>query len=85
MEGVIASFRRGKNIQSNNQMIVLVKGYSTKDKAKELAGKKVTWESPAKKQIVGKVSMPHGNKGSVRVIFEKGMPGQSLGTKVKIE
>ncbi|HLC65100.1 MAG TPA: 50S ribosomal protein L35ae [Candidatus Nanoarchaeia archaeon] len=85
MEGVIASFRRGKNIQTNNQMIVLVKGYSSKVKAKELVGKKAVWESPAKKQIIGKVTMPHGNKGAVRVLFEKGMPGQSLGTKVKIE
>ena len=27
----------------------------------------------------------HGNKGAVRVKFEKGLPGQAISTKVKIE
>ncbi len=85
MEGTIASFRRNKRVVSHNQMILLVKGVASKEKAKDLIGKKVTWESPAKKQIIGKISLPHGNKGAVRVIFETGMPGQSLGSKVKIE
>ncbi|MBI4439991.1 50S ribosomal protein L35ae [Candidatus Woesearchaeota archaeon] len=85
MEGIIASFRRGRTTQSNNQMVVIVKGYSDKETSKELVGKKVVWESPAKRQISGKIASPHGNKGAVRVIFERGMPGQSLGTKVKVD
>ncbi len=84
MEGIIASFRRGKRTQTMNQMIIVVKGYENKDKAKELVNKAVTWKSPAGKEIKGKVSNVHGNKGAVRAIFEKGMPGQSLGTKVVI-
>lgn len=84
MEGVIASFRRGKRTQKMNQMILVVKGYENKDKSKELVNKTVIWKSPAGKEIKGKVSNVHGNKGAVRVIFEKGMPGQSLGTKVVI-
>ncbi len=84
MEGTIASFRRGKRTQKMNQVILVVKDYENKDKAKELVGKAVTWKSPAGKEIKGKVSNVHGNKGCVRVIFEKGMPGQSLGTKVTI-
>ena len=27
---------------------------------------------------------PHGGKGIVRVIFEKGLPGQAITTKVQI-
>ena len=35
--------------------------------------------------IVGKITCTHGNKGAVRVVFDKGLPGQSLGQEVKIE
>ncbi|MBD3263386.1 50S ribosomal protein L35ae, partial [Candidatus Woesearchaeota archaeon] len=62
-----------------------VSGVESKDSAEKLVGKTVIWESPAKKQIKGKITAPHGNKGSVRVLFEKGMPGQSFGAKVNIE
>ena len=48
-----------------------------------LVGKDILWKSPASKEIKGKISSIHGNTGSVRVIFEKGMPGQAIGTKVK--
>jgi hypothetical protein len=35
-------------------------------------------ESPAGKEIRGKISDAHGNKGLVRAIFEKGLPGQAI-------
>lgn len=85
MEGVIANFRRGRHTQTNNHMIIKIEGYSDKEKAKELVGKKVVWTSPAGKELVGKIAAPHGNKGAVRAIFDTGMPGQAVGTKVKIE
>ncbi|MFC1768696.1 50S ribosomal protein L35ae [Nanoarchaeota archaeon] len=84
MEGIISSFKRAKHSQTPNQMIIQVKGVTTKEKAKDLVGKEAVWESPAKKQIKGKVKAPHGNSGSIRILFEKGMPGQSLGSKVKL-
>ena len=85
MEGLISNFRQGMHTQKNNQMIILVKGISDKNKAEALVGKKVVWKSEAGKEIVGKISFAHGNKGAVRAIFERGMPGQAIGTKVKIE
>ncbi len=85
MEGVIANFRKSRHIQSTTHMIVLVEGIDRKDKAAPLVGKEVSWKSPANKEIKGKVASSHGNKGAVRVIFEKGMPGQSIGTKVNIK
>lgn len=85
MEGVIVSFRRGGHTQTDNQMLVNVKDVDSKEKASELIGKAVIWKSPAGKEIKGKVSNVHGNKGVLRVLFEKGMPGQSIGTKVDIE
>jgi len=84
MEGTIVNFRTARHHQKDNQMVVLAKDVS-KEKAKGLVGKKVVWTSPAGNDIKGKVSALHGTKGAVRVIFEKGMPGQSVGSKVKIE
>ena len=66
-------------------MVVYLSGVSKKEKASELVGKSVVWKSPKGKEIKGKVASAHGNKGAVRVIFEKGMPGQSIGQKVMIE
>jgi len=84
MEGVIVNFRRGRRTQKDRQMVIAVSGYD-KVKAKELIGKKVVWTSPAGKELKGKISALHGNKGAVRAIFETGMPGQAIGSKVKIE
>lgn len=85
MEGLINNFRRGRHTQKTNHMIVYFNGSDSKDKASLLVGKEVVWKSPAGKEINGKVAAAHGNKGAVRVIFEKGMPGQSIGTKLEIK
>lgn len=85
MEGTIVNFRGGMHTQYNDYMIVKVEGVDSKDDAKQLVGKKIVWTSPAGKEITGKVGRVHGNKGAVRVKFEKGMPGQSVGQKVNIE
>lgn len=80
MEGVIVNFRGGKHTKYDNQMILNV----GLDKAKDVIGKTVVWKSPAGKEIKGKVSQLHGNSGCLRVLFEKGMPGQAIGQKVEI-
>lgn len=87
MDGVINSFRGSARRKKGNQMIVIVDGITSKDKAQALVGKTITWTSPGKnkKQLKGKISAAHGGKGAVRAIFETGMPGQSLGEQVKIE
>lgn len=85
MEGVISNYRGGKHSQHPSQMIVIVDGVDSKEKAAELVGKKAVWTSPAGKEIKGEIKAAHGNSGALRVAFENGMPGQSLATKVKIE
>lgn len=88
MEGTIVNFRRGRKTQKSNQMIIEVDGIDTKEKASSLLGKTVIWQTPSekeKREIKGKVTKEHGNSGALKVHFEKGMPGQSVGTKVKIE
>ncbi len=57
----------------------------SKEDAQKFAGRDVVWTSPAGKKIHGKISASHGNKGLVRAIFEKGLPGQALTTKVEIK
>lgn len=84
MDGVIVNFRRSLKRTYKNHMIIQVEGVTDKKSAKELVGKSVVWKSPAGKEIKGKIAKEHGTKGAVRAIFEKGMPGQSIGTKVRI-
>jgi len=84
MEGIISSFRGGVHTQKGNHMIVLVDGVSTREEAEKLVGKTVTWTTPKGNTITGKVASAHGNKGAVRAIFERGMPGQSIPSKVSI-
>lgn len=81
MNGVIVNFCGGRHTQIGNQMVVLPE--NAKD-AKALVGKAVTWKSPAGKEIKGKITKEHGRNGAVKVIFDTGMPGQSVGQKVSI-
>lgn len=85
MEGKISNFRGGMHTKYEDYMVIVVDSIKDKESAKALIGKKVTWKSPAGKEITGKVTKEHGNKGAVRVKFEKGMPGQSIGNKIIIE
>ena len=68
-------------------MVVVVPGIDSLEKAKSLLGKSAVWIAPGKQKtaIKGRVSSTHGNKGALRVVFERGLPGQSLGTEVKVE
>jgi len=66
-------------------MVIRVKSVNTKEEAQKMIGKKVTWKSTTGKEIKGEVTNTHGNKGVLRVQFEKGLPGQSIGGKVSVE
>ncbi|MDP7115594.1 MAG: 50S ribosomal protein L35ae [Candidatus Woesearchaeota archaeon] len=85
MKGVISNFRMARHHQKGNQMIVKPEGVSDKDSAVKLVGKEVVWTSPAGKEIKGEIRKEHGRNGFVRVLFETGMPGQSIGGKVEIK
>ena len=66
-------------------MILQVPDVDNKDKASKLIGKKVVWKTSAGKQMVGQITNIHGNSGALRVRFDIGLPGQSIGTKVVVE
>ena len=85
MDGTIVHFRGSRRVKRSNQMILQVPDVDSKEKASKLIGKKVIWKTSAGKQMVGEITNIHGNSGALRVRFDTGMPGQSIGTKVAIE
>lgn len=83
--GRVIQFRRGRYTIHERHFLIEVNGVSSREQAEKFAGKEVVWKSPAGKPIKGKISAAHGNKGLVRAIFEKGLPGQAITTKVEIK
>ena len=79
----IIQFRRGLKRIHEKHYIINVDAKS-REEAGKFVGKEVVWTSPAGKKIKGKISSAHGNKGLVRAIFEKGLPGQARNEEVKI-
>jgi len=84
MKGIVVQFRRGRKTVKEKHFLLDL-GFKTRDEAKKAAGKEVIWKSPAGKEIKGKISDAHGNKGLVRAIFEKGLPGQAVTTEVEVK
>ena len=80
----VIQFRRGKRTIHEKHMLIEIEGVDSREKAGKYVGKKVEWSSTSDKVIKGAIAAPHGGKGVVRVIFESGLPGQSIGTEVKI-
>ncbi|MBN2251613.1 MAG: 50S ribosomal protein L35ae [Candidatus Altiarchaeota archaeon] len=84
MKGKVANYQGGAHTQQTNKMVVIPEGTENKEDAAKLIGKEVEWTTPSGKKIKGRVSKVHGRKGTVLVKFEKGLPGQALGTEVEI-
>jgi large subunit ribosomal protein L35Ae len=84
--GIIVNYKRGRKTQTTNQMIVILPEITSKEKALMFVGKKVVYvcEGKDKKKINGEIRAPHGCKGAVRVLFERGMPGQAIGGVVEV-
>ena len=85
MKALVMSFRRGRHTYKPRQFIVQTEKVKNRKDAEKHVGKEVTWKSPAGKLIKGKITAAHGNKGLLRVVFEKGLPGQAINTGVEIK
>jgi len=84
MKGIIVQFRRGRHtIEEKHYLLDL--GNKDRVEAKKMAGKIVEWKSLSGKVIKGKISDAHGNKGLVRAIFERGLPGQAINGDVEVK
>ena len=84
MKAKVIQFRRGRHTIHEKHFLIEIEGTKNKKDAEKFIGKNVEWKSPAGKIIKGKISGAHGNKGVVRAIFEKGLPGQAITTEVEI-
>ncbi len=83
--GKVIQFRRGRKTVHERHFLIEIEDISNKEEAQKFVGKNVIWKSPAGKEINGKIASTHGNKGVVRAIFEKGLPGQAITTKVEVK
>ena len=84
MRGIVIQFRRGRH-RYKPRHFILDFGLKNKEETEKLIGKNVEWKSSAGKVIKGKIAASHGNKGLVRAIFERGLPGQAVTTEVEIK
>ena len=84
--GKVIQFRRGRKVFKPRHFLLEVPGVDTREKATEFVGKTAVWTTSGKeaKKITGKISSAHGGNGVVRAIFERGLPGQAIGTDVEI-
>ena len=87
MKAKVIQFRRGRKTQKPKHFLIEIPETNTREKATKLVGKTLEWKSTGKtpKTITGKISSTHGGNGIVRAIFEKGLPGQAIGTEVEIK
>jgi large subunit ribosomal protein L35Ae len=86
MKAKVIQFRRGRKTFTPRHFLIEIEGSNSREEASKFVGKELVWTSEGKnaKKINGKVSSAHGNKGVVRAIFEKGLPGQAIGTDVEV-
>ena len=84
-EGVISNYRRGRHTVHPKHCIIVFNDIKSRKEANKLIGRTVVWTSSTGKGLKGVITRAHGNNGAVRAHFKKaGVPGQALGTKIKI-
>ena len=85
MVGTIANYRQSRHTIHLKHCIIVFPNITTRKEANKLIGRTVVWVSSTGKQLKGTITRAHGNSGAIRAHFKKaGVPGQALGTKVKI-
>lgn len=84
MNALIVNYRRGRNTQNNNQMILEPEINSRKE-ASALLGKKCVYSTISGKKLTGKIIALHGTKNAVRAKFETPLPPESIGKTIEIK
>ena len=83
-KGIVVQFRRGRKTIKEKHFLLDV-GAKDRPSALKLVGSSVLWKSTGGKEIKGEIKSAHGNKGLVRAIFDKGLPGQARNTEVEVK
>jgi len=81
----VVQFRRGRKTVTERHFLIEIEGVNKREDTVKFIGKEVSWKTPSGKEIKGVIAAPHGNKGVVRAIFEKGLPGQAISTQIEIQ
>lgn len=81
-EGLILNYRLGRKTQHPRECLIRVLNADPSE-AKQLIGWRVSWPAENPK-VHGKIVGVHGRKGTLRVRFKKGVPGQALNSRVRI-
>ena len=84
MKAQVVQFRRSRKTYTPRHFIINI-GAKDKEEAEKSVGKEISWKSPAGRIIKGKIAGSHGNKGLVRAIFEKGLPGQAINQECEVK
>ncbi len=85
MKGTISNYKQGRHTLHPKHCIIVFPKITNRKEANKLIGRTVVWVSSTGKELKGKITRAHGNNGAIRAHFKKaGVPGQALGTKVKI-
>lgn len=84
MIGRIVNFRGGRRTHHTNQMVLELDDEisSKRENLATLMGKKVVYKAKTH-NIVGTITRIHGKRGVV-ARFNRGMPGQAIGSTVEI-
>lgn len=83
IQGVIVNYRIGPRTQRPKECIIKFSNVKSPGEAARFVGRKVAWPV-GKRKIRGKIVDLHGKNGLVRVRFQKGVPGQALGTAIEV-
>jgi ribosomal protein L35AE/L33A len=83
VNGRITNYRTGPKSQTSRECLIEFTGINSVGLACKLVGKKVTWKNDTK-TMSGKIMGAHGKNGMVRARFVHGVPGQAIGTIVKL-
>jgi len=82
-EGLILNYRLGRKNQYPLECLIKVFGVEAVE-AGQMVGWRVGWPANEPK-IYGKIIGLHGRKGTLKVRFKRGVPGQALNSLVKIK
>ena len=81
--GTIVNYRIGIGTQNPKECLIQFAHVKSASLADQLIRRKVVWKQGDSK-FIGKIAGSHGKKGVVKVKFQKGVPGQALGTTVEL-
>ncbi|MHA1607741.1 MAG: 50S ribosomal protein L35ae [Candidatus Freyarchaeota archaeon] len=83
-EGKVVDYVLSRHLQHPKNVVLVFNGVNSESIAAKLIGRTVIWVSRGGRQLRGKIVSCHGRNGAVRVRFKRGLPGEALGSTVKL-